>query len=588
MTSYKKFYYILFPKQRRKIIDLFFFIIIGMFLETLGIGVIIPVLGLMTKTETWNEYPILNTILEFLGNPSQATVIIYSMLGLVFIYVIKTAFLIFLASEKNKFAAHLIADLSAYLFKGYLYMPWTFHLQRNSAELMLTIINEVNLLSNTIQSNLILIAEFCMLLGIIVILSIAAPVGTFIIIGVLLLLGGAFYYVLKNKLLNLGISRQHHDGLRMQHLQQGLGGVKDIKLLGRENDFIKQYDFHSKHVASITASIQTMSEFIRLFLELFGVICLSALIVAMIMNSKPLDALLPTVGVFAAIAFRLLPSFNRITGAINNVRYFLPAINRVYEEKQVISGNKLLASNQLLEFKKNIKLANISFIYNKLNVHALQIESMNIKYGECVGFIGSSGAGKSTLVDVILGLLTPDTGHIKVDGVDIQENLRGWQSQIGYVPQTIFLTDDTIRRNIALGIPESEIDDIAVDSALKAASLESFTQNLSLGINTLVGERGVRLSGGQRQRIGIARALYHDPKLLVLDEATSSLDIDTEMEVMQAIDALHGHKTLIIVAHRLSTLSGCDVIYKLDNGKIIYKGDYLSVIDNKEKDEITI
>jgi len=304
-------------------------------------------------------------------------------------------------------------------------------------------------------------------------------------------------------------------------------------------------------------------------LELLAVVGLAILVVIMISSGKPLDALLPTIGLFAAAAFRLLPSVNRVIGAVQGVRFSLPVVETMYSE--ICLADKtvpIVSKKSLLTFKKEITLENLSFKYPIATTEVLKNISLSIPFGASVGFIGSSGAGKSTLVDVILGLLSTSNGAVKIDGVDIQNNVRGWQDQIGYVPQTIFLTDDTLRRNIAFGLSNQQINEEAVWHALQHAQLDQFVKNLPEGLDTKVGERGVRLSGGQRQRIGIARALYHDPTVLVLDEATSSLDNVIEHDVMEAVNALHGNKTIIIVAHRLSTVEHCDHLYQLEHGEI--------------------
>ena len=574
MTIYKKLYKILSISQRKKIVSIFFMMLFSMMLEMVGIGVIIPVLAFMSKTNISTNYPVLQPVLSFFGKPTQEMLIIICMVTLGVLYVIKTIFLGCFTWIQNLFVYNLSASLSSRLFCGYLRQPWTFHLQRNSAQLILNVTNEVSLLTSTLQSCMVLISDGLVLLGIIILLGVVEPFGTLIIVSALGLVVWAFHYIIKNKLSAWGEARQNHEGLKIQHLQQGFGGAKDVKLLGRENEFSEQFDMHTAKVASITAKIKTLSDLNRLWLELLGMIGLILLVIVMIIQGTPPAALLPTMGLFAVAAFKLLPSINRMTGGIQNARYLLPAINKVYDEMQLVDISPIQYSNEVLTFKHHIGLECIDYQYKNATTNAVQSVKIQIKNGTSVGIIGTSGAGKSTLVDIILGLLPPDIGYVKVDGIDIQTNLRSWQNQVGYVPQSIFLTDDTIRRNIAFGVPESEIDDIAVQRSLKASQLENFVKNLPKGMDTLVGERGVRLSGGQRQRIGIARALYHNPTILVLDEATSSLDLSTEKEVMEAVNALQGDKTIIIVAHRLSTLSNCDLLYKLENGRVIQEGSF--------------
>ena len=299
----------------------------------------------------------------------------------------------------------------------------------------------------------------------------------------------------------------------------------------------------------------------------------------MIAQNKSMESLVPVLGLFAVSAFRLMPSANRLLNATQSVRFSFPAFINLYKEFCLLDETKSLKEYSPLPFKKALVLDGVDFYY-PLTEETLVLKeiSLSIKQGESIGFIGSTGAGKSTLVDIILGLLMPVAGVVKVDGVDIRTNLRGWQDKVGYVPQSIFLTDDTIRRNIAFGLSHDNIDEVAVVGALRAAQLEQFVNSLPEGLDTLVGEGGVRLSGGQRQRIGIARALYHNPSVLVLDEATSALDIATENDFMEAVCALKGDKTLIIVAHRISTVEHCDYLYKMQGGKIVQEGQPTFVI----------
>ena len=285
----------------------------------------------------------------------------------------------------------------------------------------------------------------------------------------------------------------------------------------------------------------------------------------------------PTLGLFAAAAFRIIPSVNRVLGALQSLRFVLPVINTLYTEVSLATPDPPRHSTPAVPFREVVELKEISYSYPNAAKLALDHISLTISRGELVGFVGASGAGKSTLVDVLLGLLTPDSGEVRVDGQDIRRALRNWQDQIGYVPQSIYLTDDSLARNVAFGLPDVQIDMVAVWRAIRAAQLEEFVLGLVDGLETVVGERGIRLSGGQRQRIGIARALYHDPAALVLDEATSSLDTVTERGVMTAVRALQGIKTILIVAHRLSTVELCDRLYRMESGRIVEEGSYEAV-----------
>jgi ABC-type multidrug transport system fused ATPase/permease subunit len=311
---------------------------------------------------------------------------------------------------------------------------------------------------------------------------------------------------------------------------------------------------------------------------MLGVSALCVLTLVMLWQGMPPQALVPTLGVFAAAAFRMLPSVHRISMAIQSLRYVTETVHTIVSELAMDEPSGLHIPEKLVHFRNEISLRDISYRYANSVAPALDNLDIRIPFGACVGIIGTSGAGKSTLVDILLGLLRPTSGCVLVDNVDISKHLRGWQKLVGYVPQSIYLCDDTIRANIAFGVPDQEIDDSALMLALRAAQLDAFVSELPDGAQTLVGERGVRLSGGQRQRIGIARALYHDPQVLVLDEATSALDNDTEQGVMAAVDRLHGTKTIIIIAHRLSTVSNCDMLYRLENGRVTKAGTFAEVV----------
>jgi ABC-type multidrug transport system fused ATPase/permease subunit len=355
-------------------------------------------------------------------------------------------------------------------------------------------------------------------------------------------------------------------------LQEGLGAVKDVILLGRETDFLAQYRVHNVQSAQAGQLQNTLQQLPRLWLELLAISGLAILVISMLAQGNALESILPTLGLFAAAAFRLIPSVNRVLGAVQSLRYGQSVIDILHSELNLTKPDAVKTESPVAPFHSALELKNVTYGYPGASEPSLKGISLAIQRGESIGFIGGSGAGKSTLVDVVLGLLTPDAGKVTVDGKDIQVSLRNWQDQIGYVPQSIFLTDNTLRRNVAFGLSDTQIDDAAVKRSIRAAQLEEFVVSQPDGLETIVGERGIRLSGGQRQRIGIARALYHDPAVLVLDEATSALDNATEAEVMRAVTALHGKKTVLIVAHRLSTVEHCDRLYRLEKGQVVAEG----------------
>jgi len=559
------------PAERRGALVLLGLMIVGMTLETLCTFLVIPAIALMMQQDLATTYPQFQRLLAALGNPTQAELIVNVMLGLVAIYLLKNLFLAFLAWRQTRFAFGVQAQLSQRLFTTYLRQPYTFHLQRNSAQLIRNVTGETSGFTEAIVGGLNITTEFLVLMGISSLLLAVEPAGTVIAVLILGAAAWSFHYGMRARLVRWGETRQLHDGLRLQHLVQGLAGAKDVKLLGRESNFLNQYRLHNTQSARVS-QFQAMLQFLpRLWLELLAVVGLATLVITMLAQGRGVATIVPTLGLFAAAAFRLMPSVNRLLGAAQVLRYYLPVVTTLHEELKLFESEQAARQPQDLAapgFHTDIRLANVRYSYPSAAAHALDDLSLRIRKGESIGFVGPSGSGKSTLVDVILGLLTPESGQVLVDGGNIQKNLRGWQDQIGYVPQSIYLTDDTLRRNVAFGLANEAIDDAAVRRAIRAAQLEEFVAGLPKGLETLVGERGIRLSGGQRQRIGIARALYHEPAVLVLDEATSALDTATESGVMQAVTALHGSKTILIVAHRLSTVAHCDRLYHLEQGRI--------------------
>ena len=569
MTTFNKIRQLLTREQRRSALALAGLMMVGMVLETFGVGLVIPVLGLLTADDVAASYPLVGKLFAAAGLHSREQMVAAAVLALAGIYAIKTLFLGVLAWRQSSFAYATQASLSQRLFAGYLMQPWAFHLQRNSAQLIRNATVEINqFTTNSLQPVLLLLTETLVVIGISALLLMVEPIGALVVVSTLGLAAWLFQRTTREHILRWGKARQFHEGQRIQHLQQGLGGAKDVKLLGREADFLSLYREHSANASRVASHQNTLKQLPRLWMELLAVSGLAVLVLVMLARGRPMDALLPTLGVFAAAAFRLMPSASRLLAAVQSIRYTRPVVDTLHREILLIEDAAQPTQSQPTPFEHSIALENVSFRYPGAAAPALDRINLVIRQGSSVGFIGGSGAGKSTLVDVILGLLTPAEGQVTVDGRNIQADLRGWQDCIGYVPQSIFLTDDTLRRNVAFGIADADIDDAAVARAIRSAQLVEFVGTLPDGLKTVVGERGVRLSGGQRQRIGIARALYHDPPVLVLDEATSALDTLTEQGVMDAVNALQGSKTILIVAHRLSTVSRCDQIYRMMDGKL--------------------
>ena len=550
----------------------------GTFLETIGVGLVLPAVALMTREDILDKYPALSSYISIFGKPTQENIVIIGMAGLVLVYLIKTLYLALLAWYQSHSVFNIQSRLSAHLFSGYLYQPYTFHLQRNSSQLIHNTLFLVSHFTNVLQQGLLLLTESMVLVGIGLLLLYVEPFGALLVVSIIGIAGSLFHQLTRKRLLAWGDAFRRHEALRIQYLQQGLGGVKELKLYGRESVSIEQYQLHNTTCARLSEYQATIRALPRLWLELLAVVGLAVLVIIMLGQDKPLSSLLPSLGVFAAAAFRLMPSANRVLIAVQSMKFSTTVIDTLDAEVKLIKVSELNQACHAFDFKDRINISQLTYKYPMTEVASLTDINLSIDKGATVGFIGESGAGKSTLVDLILGLLTPDTGTVLVDGHDIRDNLRGWQNLIGYVPQSIYLTDDTLRRNIAFAIPDEQIDDKAVWRAINAAQLDQFIKKSPQGLDTQVGERGVRLSGGQLQRIGIARALYYDPSILVLDEATSSLDTDTERDVMDAVYGLKDNKTIIIVTHRLTTVERCNVLFRLDHGRLIAMGEAAGVL----------
>ncbi|NCI49082.1 ABC transporter ATP-binding protein [Sediminibacterium roseum] len=573
MGSLKKLYILLDEKQRKKIVVLLILTLISMLLEMMSVGLVVPAIALLMENDIGGKYPVLKPVLDFLGNPSQKAIVSIGMGTLVIVYLIKNFFLTYYIFWQNRFVNDFQVQVSQRLFTTYLRQPYVFHLQRNSATLIRNINTEVVSVFSAVLSIMNFITEIFVLLGFVVILVSAEPVGSFL----MLLVGGiaawGFSRYMKRNIVKWGEERVFHLGLATQHLMQGLGGAKDVKLLGRESDFLQQFHKHNSRYAHFNRLNTTLQALPRLWLEFLAVIGMSVLVLAIVMQGKDINIILPTLGLFAVAAFRLIPSAIKILNAIQNIRYNQPSINIIYNDITLHAEALSVLSEHSVGLQ-GIEVKGLTFFYPDTEKAAVKTVSFELKKGQSIGIVGQSGSGKSTLTDLILGLLSPTDGDIYVNGKSIHESpktLREWQNSIGYVPQSIYLTDDTMRRNIAFGLSDEKINEDALLTALRSAQLEEFVMSLPEGLDTIVGERGVRLSGGQRQRIGIARALYHNPDVLVLDEATSALDNDTEEAVMRSVELLT-NKTIFIVAHRLTTVKKCDVIIRMKEGVVVEQG----------------
>jgi len=544
---------------------------IAVILEVLGIGMIIPILAFMADPDIMEKNVALSSFLISIGSPSRMQIIVTTMLVLSFIYLIKVLFLVYLSWKKANFVYRTQEKLSYKLYSTYLHQPYTFHLQHNSGQLVNTVHSEVAEASFSLLHLINLMIESFVVIGILILLIFLEPLGAFSMLAIFGLAGYLFYSYIKTRLEYWGGERYFHSGMCVQHLQQGLGGIKDVKLLGLEQGFLAQFLPHNKGKVEMSMRQNIVESLPRLWFELLAVIGLSVLVGVMAWQNKVASEMIPIIGVFAAAAFRLIPSSTQILNNLQSIKFSRVVVKRINSELKLdLSHDRGTIAS--FPFKHSIELSQVYYSYSSSNEHALRDINLSIQKNTTVGFIGTSGSGKTTLIDIILGLLSPQSGGIKIDGRNIQTNLRGWQNKIGYVPQSIFLIDASLRQNIAFGIDSEKINEAQVQSAAKFAQLDEFVEKLPDGLDTIVGERGVRLSGGQKQRIGIARALYHNPEIIVLDEATSAIDNATERDVMRPINQLK-NKTILIIAHRLDSLRNCDTVFRLENGVIVEQVD---------------
>ena len=548
--------------------------LVGSVLETFSLGLVVPAVGLLIKPNYVQNFPAID---NFLGHPSEVQFAVIAMTSLVVIYLLKSVFLVWSAWVQGGFSLAITARIGRELFENYLRQPYPFHLQRNSSTLIRNSQSSASLMGGVFDPMLSIMTDSLVTLGLFSLLIKLEPIGSLTTLAVFGLSAWLFRRFTNAKIKRWGEAQNNYRGAIIQHLQQGLGGVKDVKILGREDYFISEYSEQLVGNAAVARRFSVSQLLPRTGLEILTIAGLAVLVSTMVVSGEDLNSVLPVLGLFGAAAFRLVPAVSRMVSMVQTIAVNRPVVKELFHDLALRTSNTPKRQDHD-GFAQEVEVNDLSFKYETAPTNALSNVSLRVKRGEAVGLVGPSGSGKSTLVDVLLGLLDPASGAVLVDGINVQDRIRWWQDQIGYVPQSIFLTDDTLRRNVAFGLPKSEIDDAAVDAAIRAAQLEEFVKALPLGLETVVGERGVRLSGGQRQRIGIARALYSNPDVLVLDEATSSLDTETEHGVMQAVQALRGNKTVIIVAHRLSTVEYCDRLYRLESSRIVDEGTFDEVM----------
>jgi ABC-type multidrug transport system fused ATPase/permease subunit len=552
--------------ERRKSLVLGIYLVVGTVLEVMSVGALVPLIQVLTQSNLQSKYPLIDRIFPDSSDQFIVTVI---LIGVVFIFLFKEIFLGFSLWMQRGFIARLETRFQTELFDRYTRQPYEFHLTNNSSLLSRNILNSTNFINNVLDPIFMLLTDGFVTVALCVALVVIEPIAMFATISSVGVVAIAFHGFSKRRIEKWGVERQWQDGMKLQQMNETFGGMKEIVMTGRGDYFRTRFSSNIGGLSHLNRKFTTLLGIPRLYLELLSVAGLAALVLSMLAFGRTSESLLPLLALFAGGAFRLMPAINRITFAFQSLRMGRPIVGVLQEDiLRASSSVPNIENGKPVRFDHVIRFEDVTYSYPNTERTVIDGVSFEIKKGSEVGIIGTTGAGKSTIVDILLGLLKPTRGKVTVDGVDISTNIRSWQDLVGYVPQTIFLIDSSIRSNIAFGIDEQNIDDEKVVRALELAQLKEFVDELPAGMNELVGERGVRLSGGQRQRIGIARALYLDPPILVFDEATSALDVETEKEVMKSLDHLRTNKTILIVTHRISALEHCDQTISVNEGKL--------------------
>lgn len=558
---------------KNKTFIIFLFLLLSMILEALGLGLMLPIVTIILDSEIINNYP---TVINFLSNygiSEHYQIIFIAMIFFAIIYLIKTILLVYISWVLADYSQGLSAHLSNKIFESYIRQPYIESVNSNSAHLQRNVTNEVLQFTGFINNLLFLISEIAICISIIVTLIIVEPSGAFSLIIGLTFMSLIFYLLTKNYIFKLGTERLKFDQNRTFTLIQSLNAFKELKLFNKELFFTNLFSSKNFSYYHVLKKIQVIQQFPRHYFELIAVLGLSVFIILGIYNGADLNNLIAVLSVFLLAAFRLIPSCNRILSNIQAVKYGSVSIDFLFKELKKFKLNNEIEneSNILFNFKKPIVIQNLSYSYPKSKINAIDKINLQIPFGSFIGIIGKSGSGKSTFIDNLIGFLHPNSGTITLDGIDIHKCTSAWMKNIGYVPQTIHLSDTSLRNNIAFGLDDEKIDDDKINKALEYAELLNFANSLSEGIYTNVGEGGGKMSGGQRQRIGIARALYNNPQILILDEGTSSLDGVTEKSIIKSILKFKNKKTIIMIAHRKSTLTECQMILEFKNAKMIIK-----------------
>ena len=567
--------------QKKQCVFLFFGSIISSFFELIGIGsipvfamVIIDLDLLKSKLPSFVD---LNLLDQF----SQNQVTFFGAVALITIFLLKNLYLTLMIYFQGKIIKTLRSNLGLRLFRSYINAHYIFHLQRNPAELLRGTTSDVGGATDSIMSIIVLLREILLLFMIFALLFYADPFISFSVFVILTSFVGLFFFLTKKKLKIIGKMIQFFTGNQIKIVNQGLGAIKEIKISNKEKHVEEIFKQNVDEIEKNIFFSFFLNAMPRLFLEVISVIAVVVVSTISVFMYASTALMIPLMTLLAVSTVRLIPTFGAIAMSLTIIRVKTPSLDFISKEISELENTNIILNQENekeIKFFKNIHVKKVNFKYPNTNACSIIDFNLSINSGKKIGFIGNSGAGKSTFVNLLLGLLKPTEGKILIDGKDISENLRNWQSQIGYVSQDIYLLDDTIRNNIAFGKSGTSINSEHLLNVIKTAQLENFVNSLSNGEETIIGNRGVRISGGQKQRIGIARALYNKPRVLIFDEATSSLDLENERKIIDKICQSNKELTFIIISHRNNTVKNCDLIYVFDNGKLIDKGSYKEIL----------
>lgn len=574
MNDIIKVFSIFTPKQLRECYFLFVVMLVGAALESAGIGAILPLISLMGQVDFLDKHQDIARLAQDFGISTHEQLVTVGAIALIVLYALKNTYIALEIYLQRSFAKKNQILYSKELLAIYLSKPYIFHVNNNTATLLRNVSSgAVAVFNGLLMPVFSLFTEIITAAAIWLMLIMVDAFTAIIVAGIMAVMIIVIIRVFRKQVVKQGELQNEAVAQYLKWINQGLGAVKETKVLRREKFFVTEFNEGYKKFAKAVQNYYFMNEMPRVIIEALVITGLLLLIVyKMLMGENPLD-IVPVLGVLALAAFRLMPSANRIVSYYNAIKNQMPFFNEIYSDllrikDGLLDGNEevLKEDQSRLDFNGKLVVDNLVFRYPENKEDVLQGVSFEVPKGKFVGVVGPSGAGKTTFVDIMLGLLQPTAGKILCDGVDINKDIRAWQANLAYVPQDIYLIDGTVKENIALGLKTEDIDDALIDKVLHMAELYDFVNSLPKGIETFVGERGVKLSGGQRQRIGIARALYQQPEVLILDEATSALDNETEKSITDTILKLKGQITIIAIAHRVSTLEQCDFKIKFENG----------------------